>query len=705
MTKRRALTERLTAFALVGSSFALLAGCEGAPFPEGSPEDEAPPVVTSQPGAAAPADQVEKVSSALLGATWDYCDPNSFAVDGMVTPWLESNRLGVNLANQPCSDFKREFEVYDYKINPKPNRSYFVLYNRRTGLLRSFLYILDGRASSGQKFSTRLRVTQGGTDAFSSNAFFSYASGAKGLPLSDRASNTATDLSYVTGTHTSGVWLILDSYLSYDSNVYPSQQAFFRYDVSAQNDSAITLTGTIKPDLGEQTTGSYGGLSGAVKAGAGAAFSAFGKAMPMDQLWEAIKNEGKKAKEKGAITVGDLLISAATSAAGAGANAFITAGASTVISALIRGPSSAQVTYPTELLNATGAITNITGAEQFAIPVSTATLTETPFYSRTYTENDERALGLFNVKDRVSAKLHLVRRIVKTTSPYQRYDVFFDAFLALGDMTCQVVVNQASTSKLKEVKVSPGVKWSSSFSKVGTTGFAPPSAYTNAYYLGTAKLGTVQFYGDWNEFTTAVTAMTNDFYVSNFTVPSLKAYFKFDTGPGREAFEMLKAYDTSFQLVKILPPATEFGTSAVDSSRVPRDNYTCAPADGVVGPLGLASVTYSGNANWYSKRDPNKGFVAVSGILRDNETSSVSRYFTGSSISFSWKTDSEYYYDWLNVYVDEQFVDRISGPDAGWLQKTIPVPYGRHTVRWEYSKDYSYSYYRDRAYVGSVVVR
>lgn len=72
-------------------------------------------------------------------------------------------------------------------------------------------------------------------------------------------------------------------------------------------------------------------------------------------------------------------------------------------------------------------------------------------------------------------------------------------------------------------------------------------------------------------------------------------------------------------------------------------------------------------------------------------------------VSFYWKVSSEENFDYLRVWVAGDIVDLISG-DRDWQPKSVFVPAGTHTVKWEYSKDVSLSKGLDCAWVDKVVM-
>jgi len=68
------------------------------------------------------------------------------------------------------------------------------------------------------------------------------------------------------------------------------------------------------------------------------------------------------------------------------------------------------------------------------------------------------------------------------------------------------------------------------------------------------------------------------------------------------------------------------------------------------------------------------------------------------SISFYRKVSSELSFDFLSFYIDDLKVGQWSG-EKDWNRISYPVPSGRHTIRWEYTKDLGTSSGYDAAWI------
>ena len=115
-----------------------------------------------------------------------------------------------------------------------------------------------------------------------------------------------------------------------------------------------------------------------------------------------------------------------------------------------------------------------------------------------------------------------------------------------------------------------------------------------------------------------------------------------------------------------------------------------------------------GNANWYGQAVTTHDGVdaAQSGDIGDGQESWLETTVTGpGTLGFWWRVSSEQNYDYLLFTlngVQQAAALEISG-EMGWEQKTVSVPAGSHTLRWNYFKDGSESSGADAGWVDQVV--
>lgn len=113
------------------------------------------------------------------------------------------------------------------------------------------------------------------------------------------------------------------------------------------------------------------------------------------------------------------------------------------------------------------------------------------------------------------------------------------------------------------------------------------------------------------------------------------------------------------------------------------DRY--APA---IGPASGLVFTTDSDAKWTLDDDPDRGDVARSGSVGDNQRSSLFTEFDGAgTLSFWWKVSSESGYDKATLFVDGVAKATASGEQA-WRKWSIVVSgSGRHRAEWRYQKD------------------
>ncbi len=95
-----------------------------------------------------------------------------------------------------------------------------------------------------------------------------------------------------------------------------------------------------------------------------------------------------------------------------------------------------------------------------------------------------------------------------------------------------------------------------------------------------------------------------------------------------------------------------------------------------------------------------------SGALPQGGISSLSTHASGPvTVSFRWTVESEANHDFLRFYVDGDFKAQISGAMApNWELRTFILGPGDHTLRWDYSKDFSTAIGRDAGWLDAVTL-
>lgn len=117
--------------------------------------------------------------------------------------------------------------------------------------------------------------------------------------------------------------------------------------------------------------------------------------------------------------------------------------------------------------------------------------------------------------------------------------------------------------------------------------------------------------------------------------------------------------------------------------------------------------TDGGDAPWIvATSNPGEGqYCAKSGSITHNKTSELYvnvDVLVNDSISFLRKVSSEYSYDFLEFYIDNNLMDNWSG-EEDWARVSFPVTMGNHTFKWVYSKDVYVSSGSDCAWIDYIV--
>ncbi len=101
----------------------------------------------------------------------------------------------------------------------------------------------------------------------------------------------------------------------------------------------------------------------------------------------------------------------------------------------------------------------------------------------------------------------------------------------------------------------------------------------------------------------------------------------------------------------------------------------------------------------------NSSFAAKSPTISHNQATTMSVTLNSESpgvISFWKKVSSEYNFDWLKFYINDNLQGQWSGTTDGWSQVTYTTPAGMNTYKWEYSKDSMTSSLQDCAWIDDI---
>ena len=113
----------------------------------------------------------------------------------------------------------------------------------------------------------------------------------------------------------------------------------------------------------------------------------------------------------------------------------------------------------------------------------------------------------------------------------------------------------------------------------------------------------------------------------------------------------------------------------------------------------------SGNALWTVTDDEahSDEYSAQSGVISHSQSSSmaITRATQATEISFYRKMSSEFNYDKLFFYIDNEEMGQWSG-SRPWSEERYPLSQGTHTFKWSYVKDNSVSLGQDCAWIDDI---
>lgn len=117
----------------------------------------------------------------------------------------------------------------------------------------------------------------------------------------------------------------------------------------------------------------------------------------------------------------------------------------------------------------------------------------------------------------------------------------------------------------------------------------------------------------------------------------------------------------------------------------------------------------AGTQGWTEQQVTTDGAYSLqSGNITHNQDSSLFAYVNvaGSArdVYFDWKACSEYTWDFLELWVDNEKIDARSG-DAGWAHKMVSLSgAGDHVIEWRYNKDYIEDYGADAGWIANIAL-
>lgn len=123
----------------------------------------------------------------------------------------------------------------------------------------------------------------------------------------------------------------------------------------------------------------------------------------------------------------------------------------------------------------------------------------------------------------------------------------------------------------------------------------------------------------------------------------------------------------------------------------------------------IAPLTTGGDNNWEISANPANGAFAAQApsALSNNQTTFMEYVVTvggnGGNVSFNYATSTETGFDWFRFYINGAAEVERNGIN-GYASASLALNPGTHTLRWEYSKDVSFSSGADTVYVDDILI-
>jgi hypothetical protein len=646
------------------------------------------------------ADPPELTQSAATfdhNTAWDeLCSDGYFNDLGIQTPWEQNNRLGIDLSNVTCADLRQEWEIYQRRVAPSDvalaksagsltANVYFSLYNRRVGVMRTFIWIDPSQDANGSYYSVRLDVADGAQSRSLDHFLFSYEGAGKAFTHAERTDPSKNaDRLYLTTEHSNSHWIVEDTHLSYDPFPHDTP-LYLRYYVMSHDVGQIKLTGKISEG---RSLASKGAISTAVdvfkstKAGFSKGKATYeGMVSGVQEIGYFITNElGDDKRGQDLLDIAAKAARFGTGKAGLG----LILGGSNLVTGVLGWLQGSQSGFSSSIISLDGTLTFLRGVTMPQVPLANSGFIEAklPQWARTYRTPVDRNLGLYGMSNRPRAKIHVVETppppcVPRGPCPPQIYTRRY--YLSIEDPHCYLYVNPATGAKTTSIAIKPMAR----FGTFGGQDFP-------------------EEFQPWDAWARRQIGPTRTVFPNKGVLPpiepitlAVKIDLQLDVGRG-EVFEGMNTYDVrdlTIKKVGALPAGFDFGS--------------CTKPEDVA--LGLEvhdrRTFWQSGPNWYLIDGAGfDGDAVASGHIGDGQVTTLSTTFVGSSYAFDWRVSSEAGYDILLAFVDEELVGEISG-ETGWTTVQGTLPFGEHEVQWQYIKDSSLRAGEDRGFVDHLVAK
>lgn len=214
------------------------------------------------------ASEINSSCSNIPQGEWDWTLESSYNHSDTQYPFSDHHIIGSNLTGfycpedgwllyskkLTCADIHKDDEVCKVQ-DKRPSLPYFSLYNKYTGLLKFFIWVPTnpGNLSGSDSMSFSIRTLRGSSQTDDIALLTNSENPLRPLTEVDMGPGQITT-SIIPTTET-GVWAIVDYYLTYPGEDQEGTDLAFGIDVHTQNTQTIEMTGKITGKLSTITPG------------------------------------------------------------------------------------------------------------------------------------------------------------------------------------------------------------------------------------------------------------------------------------------------------------------------------------------------------------------------------------------------------------------------------------------------------------------
>lgn len=339
---------------------------------------------------------------------WDWRDNNWYTDRLIPTPFLNVNNTGIDVTLDNCSPddgwclFKRrimntdgENSVEDTCMQLYPAQKYFSLYNKYTGVMRTFIFHEQPNMNSGDYFRIVMEISDGDeNNSYPHHGYFNIA-GPVSYSNQEVTSLTANQVEFYCKYIDRG-WLVVDLPLSF-YKIYGDGAYFLNYFVYSVDKASINLEGTFEIESQQfvaDNTSFFTSLSSAVDN----LKHISNIKNNINSAGNEIKGTGMKLQGGSNDQLGDMLVSVGTAMMTGSTPLGVILGGTQLISSLFNfGGPSLKYSYQKGTINLSGTISNSADEGFVSILIQPNFKVNKAEFPLFYKKNLGTALGLFKL--------------------------------------------------------------------------------------------------------------------------------------------------------------------------------------------------------------------------------------------------------------------------------------------------------------------